>query len=158
MGLFPDGPHDFAVQKGTVDVLLGSDNLEFHPVIWEERCRLTLSRSRIGEKRMMIAGRVDKSCLWLSRLPSPEPGPKPEPEPKKPEQGQPVKLYPDIQSEAGAELGSGSPTRGRSRSPKLSLKLGMLPLMCLMLCCQGVCGFKAYDCQNENVSTTAYSL
>ena len=37
VGLFPEGPHDFTVQKGTVDVLLGSDNLEFHPVVWDER-------------------------------------------------------------------------------------------------------------------------
>ena len=31
----------FTVQKGTVDVLLGSDNLEFHPIIWDERAELT---------------------------------------------------------------------------------------------------------------------
>ncbi len=61
VGLFPDGPHDFTVQKGTVDVLLGSDNLEFHPIVWEERAGLTLSRSRIGGRKMIIAGRVDRS-------------------------------------------------------------------------------------------------
>ena len=107
----------------------------------------------------MIAGRVKKSCLWLSEVPPPKPEQKSEPKPEPvTEPVPPKKLYPDIASEAGvkieAEAGAGSSTRGRSRSPIL----GLLPLLCLVLCCQGTYGFKAYDCQNENVSTTAFSL
>ena len=43
VGLFPEGPFDFTVQKGMVDVLLGSDNIKFHPITWDERAGLILS-------------------------------------------------------------------------------------------------------------------
>ncbi len=85
VGLFPEGPFDFTVQKGTVDILLGSNNIEFHPIIWDERAGLILSRSRLDRCRMMIAGKVDKSCLWLSCGPGPVLKPVPEPEPAPPQ-------------------------------------------------------------------------
>ncbi len=78
-GLFPDGPFDFTLQKGVVDVLLGGDNLEFHPMLWDQRAGLVLSRSRLGARKMLISGKVEKGCLWLSSgtapLPLPEPNP-----------------------------------------------------------------------------------
>ena len=37
VGHFPDGPFDFALQKGMVDVLLGSNNFIFHPMPWDQR-------------------------------------------------------------------------------------------------------------------------
>ncbi len=83
VGLFLDGPFDFALQKGAVDILLGRDNIKFHPMLWDQRAGLILSRSRLGARRMLVAGKVNKSCLWLSiRNPLPlEPEAKLESEP-----------------------------------------------------------------------------
>ena len=40
--LVPEGPFDSTPQKGTVDILLGS---EFHPMLWDQRAGLVLSCS-----------------------------------------------------------------------------------------------------------------
>ena len=154
------------MQKGIVDILLGSNNLEFHSMMWNQRAGLILSTSRLGARRMMVAGKVDRSCLWLACRPAPRSKPELKPESSQASSGQKLvqyeKLYPDLNTESGAgarteagvQAGDSSPKRERSRSPSLIL----LTMVCLMLFCEGVCGFKAYDCQHGNVSTTPFSL
>ena len=64
-GLFPDSIFDFTIQKGQVNILLGSDNLEFHPISWDQRVGLTLSRSRLGARTILISRKVERGCMWL---------------------------------------------------------------------------------------------
>jgi len=47
---------NFADQGGRIDMVIGADMLGCHPLEWERRGGGVLSRSRLGEKRMLISG------------------------------------------------------------------------------------------------------